>query len=221
MTLVTDSDLFAFTLIHANRWVGVLIAIVGSVVVAPSGTALLWHTAADWTIRRRQQLRAQVARVVPFLRRPPRSVSASVKATIGMTGTVTAIVAAAPLDPAAPLEEQIAVLYRHIQLLEARLTLFSDQQSQENRNREKQVTELQKSLLDDIGELRRLVEEKDHEGARIDARGLPVIGFGILLSGVPDELASIPWGLGWIFPIVGLGAGVATALTPWRRSRGR
>ncbi len=78
---------------------------------------------------------------------------------------------------------------------------------------------MQESLRSDIAELRQQLAERDHEGARIDARGLPVIGFGILLSGIPDELASIPWGLGWVFPILGLGAGVAAALTPYRRRR--
>jgi hypothetical protein len=66
--------------------------------------------------------------------------------------------------------------------------------------------ELKRTLEEKTAELRLLVEEKERESAQIDARALPVVGFGILLSGIPEELASIPFGLGWIFLIVDVGA---------------
>lgn len=219
---MTDSGLLAVTLIHANRWVGVTIALIGSVVVAPSGTALLWRTATQWITRRTRQMWVQVGRVVPFLHRQPHNVSLSAEGTTSVTGTVTATVTAAPWDPAAPLQDQISLLHRHIELAEARLDFVSDQQGQEIRARERQVAELERTLREDITVLHRLVEEKDQEGARIDARGLPVIGFGIVLSGIPDELAAIPFGLGWIFPLAGLSWGIAAvagALMPWRSRR--
>ena len=61
------------------------------------------------------------------------------------------------------------------------------------------VAELKRTLEQKTAELRLLVEEKERESAQIDARALPVVGFGILLSGIPEELASISFGLGWIF----------------------
>jgi hypothetical protein len=36
-----------------NRYVGVALAVVGSVVVAPHGTVLLWRSATDWLPQRK------------------------------------------------------------------------------------------------------------------------------------------------------------------------
>jgi hypothetical protein len=47
--------------------------------------------------------------------------------------------------------------------------------------------ELKRTLEEKTAELRLLVEEKERESAQIDARALPVVGFGILLSGIPEE----------------------------------
>lgn len=38
-----------------NRWVCVVIAVAGSLVVAPSGTGLLWRSATDWLHQRKHQ----------------------------------------------------------------------------------------------------------------------------------------------------------------------
>lgn len=37
---------------------------------------------------------------------------------------------------------------------------------------------------------------EEQQAARIDARGLPLIGLGVLMTGIPDGLARWPW-LGW------------------------
>ena len=39
---------------------------------------------------------------------------------------------------------------------------------------------------------------------KVNANGLPLIGFGIVLSGIPDWLARLPYGLGWVLPAVAL-----------------
>ena len=48
--------------------------------------------------------------------------------------------------------------------------------------------------------------------AQIDARGLPLIGLGILLAGVPDGLAVVGW-LGW--GVVAFSACLAVWLGVW------
>lgn len=68
----------------------------------------------------------------------------------------------------------------------------------------------------ETAELRRLLDERERQAARIDARGLPVVGFGILLSGVPDELASFLYPFGWLLPIFGIVITVTAGVSAWR-----
>jgi hypothetical protein len=70
---------------------------------------------------------------------------------------------------------------------------------EETASRERVVAELSRTIKEETAKLGRLLEEREQESARIDARGLPVVGFGILLSGVPDELAAIPFPWGGYF----------------------
>jgi hypothetical protein len=62
-----------------------------------------------------------------------------------------------------------------------------------------------------------LIEEKERESAQIDARALPVVGIGILLSGIPVELASLPFGIGWIVLLFGVGTAVTCIFHVLRR----
>jgi len=69
-------------------------------------------------------------------------------------------------------------------------------------------------LRAETAELRRLLEEREHRAARIDARGLPVV----VLSGIPDQLASIPYGIGWVAPVLGIATAVAAGVPAWREA---
>jgi hypothetical protein len=91
---------------------------------------------------------------------------------------------------------------------------------EETASRERVVAEWSRTINEGTAEPGRLLEEREQESARIDARGLPVVGFGILLSGVPDELAAIPFPFGWALPAVGVGA-AAVAIGHWWRERRR
>jgi hypothetical protein len=203
----------------ANRWVGVGIALVGCLVVAPAGTGLLWHTAAGWTHQRGHQLRGRLARVLPFLRRDatirPNTVSA-----VAAVATATVTVSGRVWTPSAPVDERIEALRQHIAEVEGRLNEITSKLNAEREARERAVAELKQTLKEETAALCRQLEERERDSARIDARGLPVIGLGVLLSGVPDELASLPIGLGWLFPVVGLGAVVAAVQGAWRARHG-
>ncbi|MDQ4021837.1 MAG: hypothetical protein M3257_09500 [Actinomycetota bacterium] len=58
-------------------------------------------------------------------------------------------------------------------------------------SREQLGAEFTRALQETTAELRRLGEEKERESAQIDARGLPVVGFGILLSDIPEKPATL------------------------------
>ncbi len=191
-----------------NRWVGVATAVVGSVVVAPSGTILLWRSTTDWLRQRKHQLRDRLARFLPFLRRDVTIHARSATDAASAFDSVTATVSARAWHPDAPVDERIEALRQHITEVEGRVNEVTRKVREETASREQVAADLKRTLKEKTVELRRLGEEKERESAQIDARALPVVGFGILLSGIPDEIASIPFGLGWVFPILGAGAAV-------------
>ena len=192
-----------------NRYVGVALAVVGSVVVAPSGTVLLWHSTTDLLRQRKHQLRDQLARFLPFLRRDGTVHAASATGGASAFGIITATVSGRAWQPDAPVNERIEALRQHIIEIEGWLNEVTRKLTEETASREQVVAELRQTLEEKTAELRRLIEDKERESAQIDARALPAVGFGILLNGIPEELASIPFGLGWIFPILGAGFAVA------------
>lgn len=205
-------------LADVNKWVGVSIALVGSFVVAPDGGRLLWGSLGTTLRRQGNRARATLARMLPFLRRD----ATARPATIGVTASVpqaTAVTSSGRAwRPTAPVDERIEALRQHITEVEGRLNTTAGLLRQETSDRAAAVAELDRTLKADLAELRRLLDEKDRDAALIDARGLPVIGFGILLSGVPETLASIPWHLGWLFPALGVAA-ATVALAPTVRAR--
>ncbi len=200
-----------------NRWVGVVIALVGSFVVAPSGAVLLWRSATDWLRQRKHQLRSQLARFLPFLRRDVTiHATSAAGAASGALGSLTATGSGRAWHPDEPVDERIDALRQHITEVEGRLNEVIRKLREETASREQLGAELTRTLQEKTVELRRLGEEKERESAQIDARGLPVVGFGILLSGVPEKLATVPFGLGWMFPILGLGAAATAIAHAWR-----
>lgn len=208
----------ASLLSDVNRWVGVGIAVVGAVVVAPSGTRLLVRSAWVWLRRQGARTRGQLARFLPFLRRDlnVQGVTASIGVGLGGVGTLT--VSGRAWHPTASVDERIEALHQHITEVEGRLNEVSQQLSQETSKRERALAELEAGLSAETAKLRRLLEEQEHRAARVDARGLPVIALGIVLSGIPDQLASIPYGIGWVAPVLGIAAAVAAGVPAWREA---
>jgi hypothetical protein len=199
-------------LAEVNRWVGVLIAVFGTVVVSPSGARLLWGSATGWLRKRQSQARGQLARFLPFLRRHGQVhvTDAAAAADLLAVSTLTATGGVWPEN--ASVDDRIEALRQHIADVEQQLNQVAQRLGEEASTRERAVAELQSALQHETAQLRRLLEEQERQSARIDARGLPVIAAGIFLSGVPDELASIPHGIGWLFPVLGVGFAVAAAV---------
>jgi uncharacterized protein YlxW (UPF0749 family) len=66
----------------------------------------------------------------------------------------------------------------------------------------------------------RRLDNEAHKAARIDARGLPLIGLGIILTGTPDGLANHWHGDGgWALIGVATLTTVATVRSAWRSRR--
>ncbi|MBA3252082.1 MAG: hypothetical protein H0T66_17670 [Geodermatophilaceae bacterium] len=209
-------------LTEVNRWVGVAVALVGAVVVAPEGTRLLLRSIWAWIRRRGQEIRGQLARFLPFLRRSMdvRAGAASGNLTAG-AALVTTWGSVLDWRPGATVEERLEALREWVNGIKKRVGEIAQLQTQETANREQAIDELRADLSAQIADLRWTLDEQQDQAARIDARGLPVIGWGILLSGIPDRLAQIPFMIGWVFPIVGVILGLAAGVPAWREYRGR
>jgi hypothetical protein len=187
-----------------NRWVGVSMALVGAFVVAPSGTTELFESAWRWLEKTGRQALSQLARLLRFRKQDVNVVapSAGVMSSSNVSATLTA--AGRVWNPTAPLDERIAALRQHIVDVEGKVNEASQQLRQETSDRQRDLAKLQETLHTEIAEIRRLIADEERQSVLIDARGLPVLALGILLSGIPDELASIPLYLGWLFPVGGV-----------------
>ena len=159
-----------------------------------------------------------MARFLPFLRRDVSITVVSGTGTGSLGVAVTLTGSGRVWHPTAPIAERIEALRKHISEIEGRLNEVTQELRQETSERERVVAEIGVKLNAEMIELRHLMSKQERQSARIDARGLPVIAFGVVLSGVPDELASIPYGIGWLAPALGFAAAMAAGVPAWREA---
>ena len=201
----------AATLADWVRRVGVVAAVFGTAVAAPEGTARLWRWITGpvrWAWRK---IRPGLARYLPFLRR---SATAYPKAANGAAAVGTAGVRATGFtwNPDAPLEDQVRLLRDRMIEFHALIFTETDKARQEAREGD---AKLRQMIEQHAGELRALHEAHQaahvvaqRQAARVDARGVVLLGLGVVMTGVPDGLARFAW-FGWLV-IAG-----ALAVTIW------
>jgi len=199
------------TLADWVRRVGVVAAVFGTAVAAPEGTARLWRwitRPVRWAWRK---VRPWLASYLSFLRRSatvyPKTASGAAvlgKARVRATGFTW--------NPDAPLEDQVRRLREQMIQFHALIFTETDKVRQEAREGD---AELRQMIEQHAGELRALHEAHQaahvaaqRQAARVDARGVVLLGLGVVMTGVPDGLARFAW-LGWLV-IVG-----ALAVTIW------
>jgi hypothetical protein len=212
-----------------NRWVGVIIALLGTCLASPQATRMLLDGSSRIIVRpaaavRRRvrlrvgQLRSSLSRFIPALRR--HHVVVTTDSVMGGDGAVGSIsitaTAGSSWQTHAPTEVKLEALHERLKVAEGKLTQIDQQVTGEIRQREASVTSLREALRTEIAELRESVIKLKRDDTRIDARALPIVGFGILLSGVPDDLARLPSPFGWLLPALGILGGL---LALWRALR--
>jgi len=105
---------------------GVVLAVIGAVIVAPSGFHLLW--------------RRQVAFLRRLLRKPRPAQSVNIEGRVTVSGHLTGTVTGRAPDPSASLDKQVAALIHQVERLEAQVNLVGDQLADEIRDRKQAVT---------------------------------------------------------------------------------
>jgi hypothetical protein len=192
---VTESDVF--------RWIGVVVAVAGVVLATPDGIASAWLSVKDW--RRRA-----LARGRRLLRLSGRVINAT--ATLTGTGTMTGRAhgyAWQPWRENAWVYEKIDILHKQIDLL---LKQVNDLRSLVDRTGDdfrKEIRQAENRITDQIGQL-----AAEMRGER--TRSGP-IALGIILTGLPDELAATAYGwLGWLTVAVAV-IWIACVVPSWQR----
>jgi len=207
-------------LVDVTRCVGVAVALLGSLVVAPGGVRHLVSTWTGWSGRQRRRVRRQAARFLPFLREHATVSARAVAASAGIAVSAEVAGSITVWKPNAPVDERIELLRGRILELEGMIRGAEFAIRQESNDRRSQVAALENAFAEEVNKLRQLIDEHHEQAAAIDGRGLPLIGMGILLSGIPDILARAPYGFGWSFPALGV-LSALTVVHGWLRSKRR
>lgn len=185
--LATTTD--GASLADIVRGAGVAIAVAGAVLAAPAGLALLqrvtWRKVAAafrWLARHLPwQSSAAPARV------DATASAATIMGKTSLSGTAHA------WSPRAPEREQIETLRQDLLRLEERVIKGTwDAQEQTEAVRAELLGVIEQVRADAAAITRRLDAEAARE-AQLDARALWLVGLGILMTGVPDGLATWTW----------------------------
>lgn len=184
------------------RRVGVVVALAGTAAAAPEGTLRLWRTVLDWVRRGLNNLRASLARFLPFLRQ-----DASVKPS---TVYGYASVAGAGVAASGRVWTKHGSLEAQVEYLDKQLQRAFDEIEHVRQEAKESHSALMRVLEERVSELQAVYQDlrdslrarRDWEAA-VDSRGIFVIALGIFLWGIPGELAVVPV-VGWLFSIIAL-----------------
>ena len=98
----------------------------------------------------------------------------------------------------APLAEQVRLLWDEFDRLSGQIRKV-DEDSQSRHQAAmagiERESDARRHLQAEVAAQRR---RDERQTARVNARGLPLIGFGIVMTGIPDGLATWAW-VGWLF----------------------
>lgn len=217
------SDVAVLTTI--NKVVGVFLALAGAFLAVPSawgllGRAMIGPAVPGWARRALADVRAALARVLPFLRKDqtvhPATVDAGTLVERAMLQKYVGL-----WEPNLSIEERIEVLRKYVIVLDEHINEMVEDVYDERMAREEAIAAVRRELAAETGELRQLIDEKDGQTARMDARGLPLIAVGIALTGIPEFIAEVP-PLTWLLVLVGVWAllvAVPEAVRAHRRDR--
>jgi len=189
--------MFAGTEADWVRRVGVLIAIAGTAVAAPDGTARAWRNVKEGSRRVGRKAHAAMARLLPWFRKeaniPGVTLNGGVRfpaPSIQATGHVW--------YPDADVEAKVQLLHQQMDRAYEEIARVE----REARTRDAELTRLIEDRVSELKaaarELRQLFDVREERAVRVDARAVILIGLGVVMTGVPDGLARLRW-IGLLF----------------------
>jgi hypothetical protein len=195
------------------RWAGVIVGVAGAIVVAPSGARSILLTAwvgvcRTWAAIRRIWDSFVTGKKEPV---PAVNVMAGLAAAHGTAGGTLAL-----RRHGAPVEEQLRLLWDGLDRLAGQIRkIGEDNQSREEAIAARLAREgaARRQLRAELAAERR---RDERQAARVNACGLPLIGLGIVMTGIPDGLAKWAW-VGWLFIAIATVLVLGLALWPFSR----
>lgn len=215
-------------LLHVTRVVGVICGVTGTYIIAPGAFAELMRSTFQWlrgsgARARRVAVRALsgarnalppwLGKLLPRRQHKRTVVDGSGSGEASADASVTR--GFEVWEPDAPLERKIEVLRSNLQNTRAWLQGLEGQVADTQTKFHAAIAHEGKRVDDLLDEIR-LASRRQ---LSLNARGLPVVAIGIVLTGVPDAIASICHQAGWIVVVL---AGVLTSIAglhAWRSHR--
>ena len=174
------------------RWAGVAIAVTGALIATPDGTRAAWHGIT----RAGNRIRDLLARYLPFLCRTTRA-ELKQDADAGASAERMSVSRRIEWNARARDKDKIEFLHQQVELLWQELTAVRHEIP---RVEAALRSDLERAEVRQQGAYQQLaghLEARERRAARVDAHGIWPIGAGIVLTGIPGELAAVAV-LGWL-----------------------
>lgn len=199
----------------STRWVGVSIALLGSLIVAPSAVGLLWRSGRDWLRRQLFRLRDRLSRFLPFLRRETTiQVHNSDHAHGSESASVMVVRRGWP--PGLSVEEQVDALRRRLAELQDQLDRLSRDVKEEAAARERTVSDLHQRVKVETATSEGTSRRGSRRASGLTLVASPWSAWASFSVGRQRNWRRSPSGLGWLFPALGLSAAAVAAGHAWR-----
>jgi hypothetical protein len=189
VTLLIVDDAYLMDLV---RCTGALVALVASFLAAPEATRHFWARLRMQAVTTGRTVQVQAERVWLKMRGrgpAPQSVALA-PATINLTGSVTATgTLTLTVNRAGPLTERVERLEQHIETLNKLHDANRQAIAKETADRQEMVQRVSSKIGQEAAAIRSEITAMEQNALLVDARAVPVIGLGIVLTSIPDLIA--------------------------------
>ena len=167
------------------RWVGVAVAVAGAFLATPEGIA------AGWRIFGHQS--SKVLTIARSLLRRPNNVTLTGRAMLGATAVGGRAYASKwqPWRSEATTWMKVDILHKQVDILVERVDELRRYVDQTGDGLQQNIREAEARVAGQIRDLASELRGERSQVSRVDARGLGPIALGIVLTGLPDELATV------------------------------
>jgi hypothetical protein len=186
------------------RWLGVAAVIMGIGISAPDAVRELVHELAEFVRAVWRWFIEVLAHICPRLRPQPEFVPLSAQDHLTFSDSASASVTRAWDDDWSDAQK-IDNLRNNIMGLWSALDVANEGANTRHEELLARIQALDEQQEEVAAAIHARLDKERHRDVRIDARGLPVVGIGTIMTAIPDELAHFPV-VGWI--VVALCAGM-------------